>query len=97
MLTFLMALLISQSLNKISGDFPPSSREHFFRLLFAHLKYREGDYNEPESKTEEPVREKDFSKNGYPGMSLFLFARQNIVICAYLRCEDVAWCCQLAI
>lgn len=32
------ALSMSQSLNMMRGDFPPSSRETFFRLLMAQLE-----------------------------------------------------------
>lgn len=37
-LTMRTALSMSQSLKMMSGDFPPSSRETFFRLLSAQLQ-----------------------------------------------------------
>lgn len=39
-LTILTALSKSQSLNTISGDFPPNSRDTFFKFALAQLKYR---------------------------------------------------------
>lgn len=39
------ALSMSQSLNMMRGDFPPSSSETFFRLLMAQLEYTQNNNN----------------------------------------------------
>lgn len=44
-LTMRTALSMSQSLNMMRGDFPPSSRETFFRLLTAQLEQTQNNNN----------------------------------------------------
>lgn len=45
-LTMRTALSMSQSLNMMRGDFPPSSRETFFRLLTAQLEQTQNNNND---------------------------------------------------
>lgn len=78
-LTMRTALSMSQSLKMMSGDFPPSSRETFFRLLSAQLQQEMTHEHEQEVAQYQPIRNK-----WGPSPLLYLF-----MICLPIGVEPV--------